>query len=278
MFQGFSKFVALIFCVKSCVSFLHPNKAGNRKIINSLLFSTQDLFDLQRIPYEHSIGDYKIFSSTDSEKYSLHNGQIGKSQSIVLKNMEKGFGSGAHPTTKLCLEFLHENVKDNMKILDYGTGSGILSIYAAKIGAIKCLGVDVDDDALEVAKCNCFLNDVDSIVDIMHTKDFYVGDEDIPLFDLTIANIFAGPLTRLVGPICGQTKPGGFICLSGMRPHELAAVKRFYDPFVILDTETVAVATHPVYGEWVRWTVKIRNMSKVEKINAMNSLMDAGLQ
>jgi ribosomal protein L11 methyltransferase len=173
-------------------------------------------------------GNVRIISSEYDGTFTFADDNNKEGENVIkLNNIGSGWGSGSHPTTFLCLEFLREKLSPGMKFLDYGTGSGILSIYAAKLGATKCIGVDVDEAALASAAANCKLNSVDNIVDIIHTKEVYVGDTTFPMCDITVANILAGALTRLVGPICGYTKPGSYLCLSGIRPWELDGVKRF---------------------------------------------------
>jgi len=228
-------------------------------------------------------GGIRIVSSEYDEAFgvddvgNIESSGISKPTIIKLNNIAGGWGSGSHPTTYLCLEFLRENIKEGMDILDYGTGSGILSIYASKIGANRCIGVEVDDAAIQAATANCILNSVNEKVNVIHTKEVYVGDSTFPVCDITVANILAGALTRLVGVICGYTKPGGYICLSGIRPHELAGVKKFYEPFVDLETEQIKSMSHPVFGEWCRWIAKRKHMSSEEKQQAMDMLLDAGL-
>ena len=90
----------------------------------------------------------------------------------------------------------------------------------------RCLGVEVDDSAIASAVANVHLNNVADVVEIIHTARIYIGNEDLPEFDVTIANILPGALTRIVWPIWGLTKPGGTICLSGMRPNQLKDVRR----------------------------------------------------
>jgi ribosomal protein L11 methylase PrmA len=145
---------------------------------------------------------------------------------ICLKNIQDGWGDGKHPTTSLCLDFLRDVIKQDDILLDYGTGSGVLSIYGAMLGAKRCLAIEVDDSAIVAAKDNVVLNRLDHIVDVIHTARIYIGNDEIPLSDVTIANILPGPLTRLVGPLCLLTKPGGLLCLSGMRPAQLLDIKR----------------------------------------------------
>lgn len=131
---------------------------------------------------------------------------------LHLYDIGNAWGNGAHPTTKLCIEFLEDgnlNCKD-ATLLDYGTGSGILSLIASNLGAKKCIAVDIDESSLEAAAANAKRNGFDNVIEVMHTRDVIVGDGSLPLSDFTIANIQPGPLSRLVAPLWLLTKPVGF--------------------------------------------------------------------
>lgn len=108
---------------------------------------------------------------------------------IRLMDVGSGWGNGAHPTTKLCLKFILQTVKKGDKVLDYGTGSGILSIAAAKLGADHCVAVDIDEDTLIAAEINGRINGVSGVLDVVHTRCVYVGEERFPISDVTVANI-----------------------------------------------------------------------------------------
>lgn len=152
---------------------------------------------------------------------------VSDSQILInLVDIKSGWGNGAHPTTRLCLDFLSNAVREGDIVLDYGSGSGILSIAAAKLGAKSCLAVEIDEDCLTATHKNAKLNAVDHIVKAIHTKTVYIGDDSFPEADVTVANILPGPLSRLVAPLWMLTKPGGQLCLSGLRPHELPAMQR----------------------------------------------------
>eukprot|EP01031_Cornospumella_fuschlensis_P026800 gene26800-32381_t len=170
---------------------------------------------------------------------------------VILVDTKSGWGTGAHPTTRLCLDFLTNRIVANDIVLDYGTGSGILSIVAAKLGAMQCLAVDIDDDTLIAARRNVEINQVGSKVEVIHTKSVYIGDDSFPTADITVANILPGPLSRLVAPLWFMTKPGGWLCLSGMRPHELPGIKRIYEPYVDVSSEVIEQQSHSQFGKQV---------------------------
>ena len=134
------------------------------------------------------------------------------------------FGTGTHPTTALCLNWLDQaDVKDKV-VIDYGCGSGILAIAAALLGAKKVIGVDTDPQALEATQANAERNGV--------TIDTYLPDDcpDITS-DLLLANILAGPLQSLSERLAGLTKAGASIVLSGVLDTQAADVSQSYQPW-----------------------------------------------
>ena len=119
------------------------------------------------------------------------------------------FGTGSHPTTRLCLKWLERTIRGGERVLDYGCGSGILAIAALRLGAREALGVDVDPLALVAARANAVRNRVDAR---------FVNTETAPDFqaDLVAANILANPLILLAPLLAGYLSKGGRIALSGI--------------------------------------------------------------
>ncbi len=131
------------------------------------------------------------------------------------------FGTGAHPTTRLCLRWLAATVHPGADVLDYGCGSGILAIAAMKLGAATAYGVDIDPQALPAARSNAEQNGV---------RVCFIDAEDPAVAPATIivANILANPLTVLA-PLLGRlTQAGGRIALSGILAEQAVAVQDFY--------------------------------------------------
>jgi ribosomal protein L11 methyltransferase len=120
------------------------------------------------------------------------------------------FGTGAHPSTRLCLSWLRHNVARGASVLDYGCGSGILAIAAAKLGASRVVGVDIDAQAVASSTANARLNGIDATftgVDALEPR---------ATFDIVVANILANPLRVLAPALCGRTAAGGAIALAGI--------------------------------------------------------------
>ncbi|MEQ1517704.1 MAG: 50S ribosomal protein L11 methyltransferase [Usitatibacteraceae bacterium] len=121
------------------------------------------------------------------------------------------FGTGSHPTTRMCLQWLEKNLEPGAKptVLDYGSGSGILAIAAMKLGAARAYGVDIDPAAVEAAKYNAAQNNV--------AAHFADGESVLDIVaDVLVANILANPLRMLAPLFAAQTKPGGALILAGI--------------------------------------------------------------
>ncbi len=134
------------------------------------------------------------------------------------------FGTGTHPTTRLCLEWLERMIRGGERVLDYGCGSGILAIAALRLGAHEALGVDVDPLALVAARANAARNRVDArFVSTETTADFQA--------DLVLANILANPLKLLAPLLAAHTIAGGRIALSGILEEQAQEVMLAYAPW-----------------------------------------------
>lgn len=142
------------------------------------------------------------------------------------------FGTGSHPTTRLCLEWLCANIKGGENLLDYGCGSGILGIAGARLGAAPVTGVDIDDNALIAAADNAAANQVE--MRLRHTRE--------PLeetFDMVVANILTNPLCVLAPLLAAHVAPGGRIVLSGVLESQAEEVIAAYAPYLALNVGAV---------------------------------------
>lgn len=148
------------------------------------------------------------------------------------------FGTGSHPTTRLCLEWLEANVTPGCSVLDYGCGSGILAIAAKKLGAGDTAGVDIDPVALAAAADNAARNAV--TIRWLHSSDPLDGR-----FDRVVANILTNPLILLAPVLAARLAPGGRLALSGVLDVQADQVIAAYAPYLPLRV----AATHE---GWVR--------------------------
>jgi len=145
------------------------------------------------------------------------------------------FGTGSHPTTALCLAWMAHNNFNNQSVIDYGCGSGILSIAACKLGAKQVFGVDIDPQAVDASIDNARRNGIDrDSLQVSLASNFDSGR-----VDLLIANILAGPLVELAPKFAGMIKPGGKILLSGILKTQLNDIKCVYQSYFDLDPESV---------------------------------------
>ena len=143
------------------------------------------------------------------------------------------FGTGSHPTTFLCLQWLSDTLRGKppgqLSVLDYGCGSGILGIAAAKLGAATVLGVDIDDNALMAARGNADNNKVS--LQLRHSKETLAEQ-----FDIVVANILTNPLCVLAPLLAGRIAPGGRIALAGVLASQAQQVIDAYAPLIALST------------------------------------------
>jgi ribosomal protein L11 methyltransferase len=131
------------------------------------------------------------------------------------------FGTGTHPTTRLCLKWLDANLRGGERVLDYGCGSGILAIAAMKLGAASATGVDIDPAALLAARHNAMQNQV--------MVEFFAADRAAPpAADVVLANILANPLVLLAPLLARATRRGGRVVLSGVLEHQAGEVEDAY--------------------------------------------------
>jgi len=134
------------------------------------------------------------------------------------------FGTGSHPTTRLCIEWLARHVAAGACVLDYGCGSGILAIAAMKLGAAAALGVDIDPDAVTAARANAARNDTAArFQDTLAPLDMNA--------DLVVANILANPLKVLAPLLAAHTGRGGRIALAGLLTPQADDVSAAYVPW-----------------------------------------------
>lgn len=141
------------------------------------------------------------------------------------------FGTGSHPTTRLCLRWLDDNIKGGESVLDYGCGSGILAIAALKLGAARAVGVDVDSQAVTASRDNAAANRVEN-VQFYQPDNAPQGSTEKLLaghpYDLVVANILTNPLRMLAPLLANATRQGGQIVLSGILEEQAQDVMNIY--------------------------------------------------
>ncbi|WP_161864793.1 50S ribosomal protein L11 methyltransferase [Pseudomonas yangonensis] len=141
------------------------------------------------------------------------------------------FGTGTHPTTALCLEWLDGQTLDNCSVLDFGCGSGILAIAALLLGAPQAVGTDIDPQALEASRDNASRNGIDPA----RFPVYLPADLPQQPADVVVANILAGPLVSLAPQITALVKGGGRLALSGILAEQAEEVRAAYDGAFDLD-------------------------------------------
>lgn len=155
----------------------------------------------------------------------------------VMLDPGLAFGTGTHPTTSLCLQWLDSLDLKDKTVIDYGCGSGILAIAALKLGAKSVIGVDIDPQALQASRDNAERNHVSEQLSLFLAKDLPANLEA----DIVVANILAGPLKELEPNIEILVKHNGLVGLSGILATQADSVYQAYqadfqlDPIVTLD-------------------------------------------
>lgn len=154
----------------------------------------------------------------------------GEAENAVIIRLDPGlaFGSGTHPTTALCLQWLDGLELKDKTVLDFGCGSGILALAALKLGAKAAIGVDNDPQALLASQNNADRNGVGQELQV-----FLPDSEPHARYPVVVANILAVALISLVATLAERTQPGGVIALSGIlkgqEPEVLSAFSPFFD-------------------------------------------------
>ena len=135
------------------------------------------------------------------------------------------FGTGTHPTTRLCLQWLSDLPPGGKTVLDYGCGSGILAMAASALGAASVFGVDIDPQAVDTARHNTAANGLQ--------VSYAVSDRELHMqYDVVVANILAGPLTVLAPAICAHVKAGGRLALAGILAPQIERIQAAYAPWI----------------------------------------------
>lgn len=162
----------------------------------------------------------------------------------VIVELDPGlaFGTGTHPTTSMCLEWLESLSLDGARVLDYGCGSGVLAVAAMKLGAASADGIDIDPQALLATQQNATRNGVE--VGIIPEPAAISGR-----YDVVIANILAGPLVELANQLSEYVKSDGRLALSGVLEKQAASVRKAYEHRIEFEEQK---EMHQDGQDWVR--------------------------
>ncbi len=158
------------------------------------------------------------------------------------------FGTGTHPTTALCLEWLDSADVKNKHILDFGCGSGVLAIAALLLGAQHCDGTDIDPQAIIASNDNAQENNVAEKLTVFLPAEM-PASQSVEIYDIVLANILAGPLTELAEQLASLCKSGGDIVLSGILESQSKKIIDAYSPWFTLNPIAVK-------DDWIRATGK----------------------
>lgn len=148
-------------------------------------------------------------------------------QQIIRLDPGLAFGTGTHPTTRMCLRWIAQRDLSGQRVLDYGCGSGILAIGAAKFGASEIVAVDIDPAAVESTHINAANNHV--------TLQAGLPDVAQGSFNVVLANILATPLKVLAPLLCAHVATGGHLVLAGILERQAQELQEAYAPYLALN-------------------------------------------
>lgn len=169
---------------------------------------------------------------------------------VVRLDPGLGFGTGTHPTTSLCLEWLDGLELSGRTLLDYGCGSGILAIAALKLGCASATALDIDPQALTATAQNAAENGVSERLTVL------ASDPGISRkFDIIVANILAAPLLELADSIASRLSSGGDLALSGILLQQIAEIQAAYEPWIEFDQPAIQAQGRQI---WARLNGKRR--------------------
>lgn len=150
-----------------------------------------------------------------------------QARQIIRLDPGLAFGTGTHPTTRMCLRWIAQNGVQGQRVLDYGCGSGILAIGAAKYGASEIDAVDIDEAAVTATELNAVANHV-----VLRAG---LPDKAQGHYQTVLANILATPLRVLAPLLCAHVAPGGSLVLAGILERQADELKAAYAPWIHLE-------------------------------------------
>ncbi len=164
---------------------------------------------------------------------------------VIIIEPSTGFGTGHHATTRLCLRMLQRLELRGARVLDVGTGSGVLALAAWKLGASDVVAIDSDPDALENARENVARNGAAPSIDIIRDD---LGTLSIQRADVVLANLTGAVLVRLAAELRGLVVEGGYLILSGFSPQDAAVIQMAFGGLAVVDSK--------VEGDWAAICLK----------------------
>ncbi len=148
-----------------------------------------------------------------------------ENEKVIILDPKMSFGTGEHPTTKICIQLIEKYLIKGHKVLDAGCGTAILSIVAAKLGADKVIGFDIDEWSFENAIENIKINDAEKIVEVRKCSIENIEEKN---FDLIVANIQKNVLIQIAPFIKLRIKPEGILILSGLIEIDIDEIRATY--------------------------------------------------
>ena len=221
---------------RSRVVALFPDEATAREA--ATLLSAQDFFDGCRVQGVRAVPEQDWVRLTQSQFEPVEitptfwivpswHEPPAQAREVIRLDPGLAFGTGTHPTTRMCLRWTATHAPVGPRVLDYGCGSGILAIGAAKHGARDILAVDIDPAAVESTRLNA---DANSVALQAGLPDAAKGEHD-----LVLANILATPLKVLAPLLCSHVRPGGHLVLAGILARQADELREAYAPWLALE-------------------------------------------
>ena len=219
------------------IMLLVPGLTNVDKLINDII-KTTNLLKIELVSEEifedrdwikHSKNQFKEIKISNQIRiippWIIDNGFAGKT---FIIDPGSGFGTGSHPTTQLCIKWIESHLSENVSVLDYGCGSGILSIVAKSFGSGYTLGIDNDYQAIENAERNKNINS--SKIELIHTHNY----NHKKTFDIVIANILSSTIISLKDRLISSLRPNGKLVLSGILNNQSSEIINHFYPDINL--------------------------------------------
>ncbi|MGV0961051.1 MAG: 50S ribosomal protein L11 methyltransferase [Limnohabitans sp.] len=215
---------------------LFANESGAKEAAN--LLQAQDFFEGCRLLGIQAVADQDWVRLTQSQFAPVEvtsdfwivptwHEPPAQAKQIIRLDPGLAFGTGTHPTTRMCLRWIARHGVQGQRVLDYGCGSGILAIGAAKYGATRIDAVDIDDAAVTSTVLNAQANGVSLTAGL--------PEQAQGLYQTVLANILATPLKVLAPLLCAHVAPGGSLVLAGILERQADELKAAYAPWVQLE-------------------------------------------